>query len=95
MTPAHGRQKPLLTSDAVGRLARVSTAEIRWPREAGPLTLHLPTDAALRQVLTWRNDPDVTRWLMRTTVDPDAFRSDWLASIDDPAHFTTIAPARG
>lgn len=58
-------------------------AELTWPRQSGPLTLHVPTAASVEQALTWRNSPDVTRWLLLTTVDPDTYRRDWLADDDD------------
>ena len=48
------------------------------------LQLTQPTAALAEQVLTWRNHPDVTRWLLRTTVDPERFTRAWLDSVDDP-----------
>ena len=48
--------------------------ELGWPRRTERLELRLPTDEAIDEVLRWRNHPDVTRWLLRTTVDPDSFR---------------------
>ncbi len=48
------------------------------------LTLVTPTRDLLAQVLEWRNHPDVTRWLMRTTVDPERYTQAWLDSVDDP-----------
>lgn len=62
-----------------------------WPRPAGQLTLVLPTADLIDRVLTWRNDPEVTRWLIRTTVDPDRFRKAWLDSVDDPHDHAAIA----
>lgn len=48
------------------------------------LALVAPTRDLLAQVLEWRNHPDVTRWLLRTTVDPERFTRTWLDSVDDP-----------
>ena len=31
------------------------------------------------RILAYRNDPEVVRWLLRTEVDPDAFRDAWRA----------------
>ena len=62
-----------------------------WPRSAGPLTLRPPTSADLDQLLAWRNRPEVTRWLLRTTVDPDAFRRVWLESVEDPRQHDVVA----
>ena len=47
------------------------------------LQLTHPTAALVEQVLTWRQHPDVTRWLLRTTVDPERFARAWLDSVDD------------
>lgn len=57
--------------------------ELTWPRQAGPLTLRLPTAESIRQALTWRNSPEVTRWLLLTTVDSEAYTRDWLAEDGD------------
>jgi RimJ/RimL family protein N-acetyltransferase len=65
--------------------------DIAWPRPAGPLTLELPTPALIDQVLAWRNLPEVTRWLLRTQVDPDRFRAAWLDSVDDPREHAVVA----
>ena len=60
-------------------------------RTVGPLTLRPPTTEDLDQVLAWRNRPEVTRWLLRTTVDPDAFRRVWLDSVEDPRQHAVVA----
>ena len=38
----------------------------------------------LDRILEYRNHPEVTRWLIRTEVEPDAFRAAWRAAADDP-----------
>lgn len=57
--------------------------ELAWPRQAGPLTLLPPTPQDLDRVLTWRTSPEVTRWLLLTTVDPEAYTRSWLDEDDD------------
>lgn len=69
--------------------------EVTWPRPAGPLTLRPPTNADIDQILSWRNLPEVTRWLLRTTVEPDAFRKAWLDGIDDPDDHSVVAELDG
>jgi len=59
------------------------------------LTLVTPTRELLAQVLEWRHHPDVTRWLMRTTVDPERFTQAWLASVDDPLEAGFLAVLDG
>ena len=69
--------------------------EVAWPRTAGTLTLRPPTSDDLDQVLSWRNRPEVTRWLLRTTVDPEAFRRAWLTGVDDPNDHSAVAELDG
>ena len=71
------------------------TSDVAWPRPAGPLMLRPPTSDDLDQVLAWRNRPEVTRWLLRTTVEPDAFRTAWLDSVEDPDQHTAVAVLDG
>ncbi|MEN5075258.1 GNAT family N-acetyltransferase [Isoptericola cucumis] len=73
----------------------MTTPDVTWPRQVGPLVLRPPSSADVDQVLAWRNHPDVTRWLLRTVVDPDAFREKWLASVDDPADHSVVADLGG
>ncbi|MFK4728074.1 GNAT family N-acetyltransferase [Agromyces mediolanus] len=69
----------------------MTTATVSWPRSAGPLELRQPTPELLDRVLEWRNDPEVTRWLLKTTVEPEAFRTSWLDGVADPADHSGIA----
>lgn len=73
----------------------MTTPEISWPRAAGPLTLRQPTAADIDQVLTWRNRPEVTRWLLRTQVEPESFRDTWLEDQDDPRDHSAVAVLEG
>ncbi|MFD6179251.1 MULTISPECIES: GNAT family N-acetyltransferase [unclassified Isoptericola] len=73
----------------------MTTPEVTWPRRSGPVVLRPPTSDDLDQVLTWRNRPGVTRWLLRTQVDPDRFRAAWLASADDPTDHGAVAELGG
>ena len=59
------------------------------------LALVTPTRELLAQVLEWRNHPDVTRWLIRTTVDPERYTQAWLDSVDDPLEAGFIAVLGG
>ncbi|KQM84506.1 GCN5 family acetyltransferase [Agromyces sp. Leaf222] len=62
---------------------------------AGPLELRTPTRDDLERALEWRNRPEVTRWLLRTTVDPEAYVAAWLAAIDDPDQHAVVAVVDG
>lgn len=73
----------------------MTSARVAWPRAAGPLVLRPPTSEDLDEVLVWRNRPEVIRWLLRTTVDPEAFRRAWLDSVEDPDQHTAVAVLDG
>ena len=73
----------------------MTTPHVAWPRPAGVLELRPPTPADLDAVLAWRNRPEVTRWLLRTTVDPEAYRRAWSAGADDPHDHAVVAVVDG
>lgn len=72
----------------------MTTPNVSWPRPAGPLTLRPPTDDDIDQVLTWRYEPEVLRWLIRTDVDPDAYRKACLDGGGPDSH-TVVADLDG
>lgn len=73
----------------------MTTPSVKWPRQAGPLTLRPPTSDDIDQVLTWRNHPDVKKWLIHTDADPESFRKAWLSGIDDPNDHSAVADLDG
>ncbi|WIM93479.1 GNAT family protein [Actinoplanes oblitus] len=48
------------------------------------LELRPVRDEDIDRILEYRNLPAVTRWLLRTEVDPDAFRAAWRRAAEDP-----------
>jgi len=64
-----------------------------WPRRTERLELRLPTEADLDAVLTWRNLPEVNRWLLRTDVEPAVYRAMWLDGRADPLDHHVVAVA--
>jgi RimJ/RimL family protein N-acetyltransferase len=48
------------------------------------LELRPVRDEDVDRILEYRNLPEVTRWLLRTEVEPDAFRAAWRRAIEDP-----------
>jgi len=62
-----------------------------WPRRTERLELRPPTEADLDAVLAWRNAPEVTRWLLRTEVDPATYRESWRWGADDPLDHSAVA----
>lgn len=67
--------------------------DLTWPRRADHLTLRPPTERDIEQVLTWRNSPEVTRWMLLTRVEPEAYIHNWLE--DDPDSVGVVAHADG
>ena len=57
-----------------------TTTSLRTDR----LVLRPVAESDAERILEYRNRPDVTRWLIRTEVDPDAFRAACKAAVDDP-----------
>lgn len=66
-----------------------------WPRHTARLELRPPTEAEVDAVLAWRNDPEVTRWLLRTEIEPAAYRELWRSGADDPLDHHVVALAGG
>lgn len=46
-------------------------------------------------MLAFRNDPDVNRFMLRTSVDADDFRRDWAAVADSPTDFSCVVERDG
>lgn len=67
--------------------------ELTWPRQAGPLALRPPAAQDIERALTWRNSPEVTRWLLLTTVDPETYTRNWLE--EDPDSIGVAAHVEG
>jgi RimJ/RimL family protein N-acetyltransferase len=68
-----------------------STTTLRTER----LELRPVTEGDVERILEYRNRPDVTRWLIRTEVDPEAFRAACRAATDDPDDHTVAVVLGG
>lgn len=66
-----------------------------WPMQVGDLLLREADEADVEHLLTFRNDPDVNRFMVRTSVDPDEFRRDWLAVPTSDTDFSCVAELDG
>jgi RimJ/RimL family protein N-acetyltransferase len=69
--------------------------DLHWPRRTARLELRQPAPADFDDVLAIRNDPELNRWFIRTSVEPESFRKDWLESVDDPDAYAVVAIADG
>ena len=61
----------------------------------GPLHLREATGADVERLLTFRNDPSVNRFMLRTHVDPAAFRAEWSAIGSSETDFSCVAELDG
>ena len=68
-----------------------TTTSLRTDR----LVLRPVAESDAERILEYRNRPDVTRWLIRTVVDPDAFRAACKVAVDDPDDHTVAVVLDG
>lgn len=73
------------------RLMDTTTGILRTDR----LELRPVRDEDVDRILEYRNLPEVTRWLLRTEVDPDSFRSAWRRAAEDPDDHSVAAVLDG
>ncbi|KYH44090.1 GNAT family N-acetyltransferase [Branchiibius sp. NY16-3462-2] len=62
-----------------------------WPKLVDGLTLRYPSASEIEDLLAFRNLPDVNRWMLRTHVDPEAFRAEWSAVATSDTDFSCVA----
>lgn len=65
------------------------------PRRTERLLLRPVRDDDIDTMLAFRDQPSVSRWLLRTEVDPAAFRKTWLGTLDDPRDHSVVAELDG
>ena len=61
----------------------------------GSLLLREAREDDIEQLLSFRNDPEVNRFMLRTHVDPAEFREDWLAAPTSDTDFSCVAEVDG
>jgi RimJ/RimL family protein N-acetyltransferase len=61
----------------------------------GRLLLRDAAEADLERLLSFRNDPEVNRFMMRTKVDPETFREEWRAVPTSDTDFSCVAEVDG
>ncbi|HEY7043166.1 MAG TPA: GNAT family protein [Nocardioidaceae bacterium] len=69
--------------------------DLTWPRRTKQLELHPPNLTVIDEVLAVRNDPEMNRWFMVTSAEPEPFRKAWLESVDDPDAYHLVAMSGG
>jgi RimJ/RimL family protein N-acetyltransferase len=66
-----------------------------WPLRSGAVLLRDAAADDVEQLLSFRNDPDVNRFMIRTSVEADTFRDDWLAVPTSDRDFSCVAELDG
>lgn len=66
-----------------------------WPMRVGSLLLREAGEDDIEQLLSFRNDPEVNRFMLRTSVDPEIFREEWLAVPTSDTDFSCVAEVDG
>lgn len=66
-----------------------------WPTRVGGRLLREASEADIERLLSFRNDPAVNRFMMRTSVEPDSFRREWLAVPTSETDFSCVAEVDG
>ena len=66
-----------------------------WPIRVGSLLLREGGEEDIEQLLSFRNDPGVNRFMLRTSVDPEIFRQEWQAVPTSDADFSCVAEVDG
>lgn len=73
----------------------VTTNRRPWPATVGSLLLREARESDIDHLLSFRNDPNVNRFMMRTSVDPEQFRHDWLVIGESATDFSCVAERDG
>lgn len=66
-----------------------------WPARIGDLLFREAVEADIDALLSFRNDPAVNHFMVRTYFDPDELRRDWLAMAESPAEFSCVVERDG
>lgn len=63
--------------------------------QVGSLLLREAGEDDIEELLSFRNDPAVNRFMLRTNVDPAVFRQEWLAVPTSETDFSCVAEVDG
>ena len=66
-----------------------------WPVRTGALLFREATEDDVEVLQSFRNDPDVNRFMVRTYVDPDEVRREWLAVPGSATDYSCVVERDG
>jgi RimJ/RimL family protein N-acetyltransferase len=84
-----------ISTDGTGRPVPPAVRASPWPVRMGSLLFREATEADVEVLQSFRNDPDVNRFMVRTYVDPDDLRREWLAVPDSATDYSCVVERRG
>lgn len=89
--------KPIVTAPNSQKDVGMSCTSSRspWPMRVGGLLLREASERDIEHLLSFRNDPAVNRFMMRTSVEPESFRQEWLAVPTSETDFSCVAEVDG
>lgn len=66
-----------------------------WPLQQDGLLFREAVEADIEALQSFRNDPGVNHFMVRTHVDPDHLREDWLSVADSPTDHSCVVERDG
>ncbi|GAB78775.1 putative acetyltransferase [Austwickia chelonae NBRC 105200] len=66
-----------------------------WPAHVDELTLRYATEDDIEILQSFRNDPDVNRFMVRTFVEPEQLRHEWLSTSTSETDYSCVAELDG
>ncbi len=75
--------------------ARAEMHESPWPIRIDGLLFREAAEPDIEALLAFRNDPGVNHFMVRTYVDPDELRRDWLAVPSSPTDYSCVVERDG
>lgn len=66
-----------------------------WPVRTDDLLFREAVEADVESLLSFRNDAAVNHFMVRTHVDPDELRRDWLGAAASPTEFSCVVERDG
>jgi RimJ/RimL family protein N-acetyltransferase len=83
---------------ALGERVRAVPPVVRespWPMRLDSLLFREVADADIEALQSFRNDPGVNWFMVRTSVDPDELRRDWLAASASATDYSCVVERDG
>ena len=87
---ARNRWRSRTSTDRLG-----AVLDTPWPVRTDDLLFREAVAADIEALRAFRNEPAVNHFMVRTHVDPDELRRDWLAVAESPTEFSCVVERDG